>query len=373
MQVVQQRPTSRKETSGLYAAAWPALLLLICVCSYWKLVLTNQYTWLDGPDIANQVLPWYQFQAGEWHQGRVPLWDPYLWGGQPLVGQMITGAVYPPNWLLFLAPLRNGWIRQSYLHWYFVLIHFQAALFCYWLCRDLRRSQAAALLAGLAFGLGGFVGTNIWPQMLNGAVWAPLVLLFFLRAMSGERPVSSAAWSGACLGIAFLSGHHQIPIFISLTMAGAWRYYLIAVGQVGILRPVGNRPAADEQTRAKSADAIGAQDAILPHNFSQFLTLTLFQILVQVRKQQRFHIRLFQIRFGDHARAEVDAFGHGDSTKMINLRLHRLVSHPERILYDHGVDGARLQILHHSFGGIERDHVHLLGQSPCLDGERSAD
>jgi len=63
--------------------------------------------------------------------------------------------------------------------------------------------------------------------MLNGAVWAPLILLFFLRAMRGERPVSSAAWSGAFLGIAFLSGHHQIPIFISLTMAGAWLYYLI--------------------------------------------------------------------------------------------------------------------------------------------------
>src|SRR5262249_21279212 len=71
------------------------------------------------------------------------------------------------------APLRNGWIRQSFLHWYFVLIHFQAALFCYWLCRDLKRSRAASLVSGLVFGLGGFVGTNGWPQMLNGAVWAP--------------------------------------------------------------------------------------------------------------------------------------------------------------------------------------------------------
>jgi len=33
------------------------------------------------------------------------------------------------------------------------------------------------------------------------------------------------------------------------------------VGQDGILRPVVNRPVGD----AKSADAIGAQDAILPH------------------------------------------------------------------------------------------------------------
>jgi hypothetical protein len=94
------------------------------------------------------------------------------------------------------------------------------------------------------------MGTNNWPVMLNGAVWAPLVLLFFLRAMRGERPVSSAAWSGALLGIAFLSGHHQIPIFIGLTMAGAWLYYIIAVGQDGILRPVGNRPVFESQRLA---------------------------------------------------------------------------------------------------------------------------
>ena len=176
MQAVEKQRTDRnRATSRLHAVAWPALLLLICVCFFWKLLLTNQYTWLDSPDTVNQILPWYQFQAGEWHQGQFPLWDPYVWGGQPMVGQLITGAVYPPNWLLFLAPLRHGWIRQSFLHWYFVLIHFQAALFCYWLCRDLKRSRAASLVSGLAFGLGGFVGTNNWPQMLNGAAWAPLM------------------------------------------------------------------------------------------------------------------------------------------------------------------------------------------------------
>jgi hypothetical protein len=206
----------------LLAAAWPTLLLFICIGFFWKLVLTDQYTWLDRPDIAYQLLPSYQFQAGEWHASQMPLWD--LYRGQPLLGQAESGAAYPLNWLLFLAPLRDGWIRQAYLHWYFVLIHFQAALFCYWLCRDLNRSQAASLLSGLAFGLGGFMGANTWPPMLNGAVWAPLVFLFFLRAVRGQRPVASAAWSGAFLGIAFLSGNFQIPILICLAVIGAWLY-----------------------------------------------------------------------------------------------------------------------------------------------------
>lgn len=209
----------------LAAAAWPALLLFICIGFFWKLTLSDQYTWLDTPDVAYHLLPEYQFQAGEWHAGRMPLWDPYL--GQPVIGQAQPGAAYPLNWLLFLAPLRNGWIRQSSLHWYFVLIHFQAALFCYWLCRDLKRSRAASLLFGLAFGLGGLLGTNTWPPTLNAAVWAPLVFLFFLRAMRDQRPVASAAWSGAALGLAFLSGDLRGPMLISLAMAGAWLCYII--------------------------------------------------------------------------------------------------------------------------------------------------
>src|SRR5665647_1400846 len=79
----------------------PAILLVIAVGFYWKLVLSSQYTWLAGNDTVNQVLPWFQFQAGEWHAGRIPLWDPFQWVGQPLLGQAQPGVAYPLNWLLF--------------------------------------------------------------------------------------------------------------------------------------------------------------------------------------------------------------------------------------------------------------------------------
>jgi hypothetical protein len=208
-----------------------AVLLLICAAFFWKLVLTNQFTWLENPDIAYQVMPWYQFQAGEWHDGKFPLWDPYAWGGQPLLGQAQPGAAYPVNWILFLLPLRNGWLRQGYLHWYFVLIHWMAALFCYLLLRDLGRSRAASIIAGAVFALGGYLGGVDWPQMLNGAVWAPLVFLFLLRAFRGQRPFASGALGGMFLGISLLSGHHQIPIFIALACGGVALYYLFRRGK----------------------------------------------------------------------------------------------------------------------------------------------
>jgi len=216
------------------ALTGPLILLAVTVAFFWKLTLTRQYTWLDGPDLAYQVLPWYQMQAREFHAGRVPLWDPYQWGGQPLIGQMLPGTAYPLNWLLFGLPLRDGRIREEFLNAYFVGIHFMAALFCYWLCRELRRSRAASLLAGATFGLGGYIGFTDWPQMLNGAVWAPLILLFFLRALRGASPYANSAWAGASFGMALLSGHHQIPIFIGIMMAGLWLYFIYEKGELGV-------------------------------------------------------------------------------------------------------------------------------------------
>lgn len=205
------------------------LLLAIAAGFYWKITLTDQFTWFGSQegDIAAQVLPWLQFEAREFRHARMPLWDPHLWMGQPLLGQAQPGAAYPLNWLLFLMPLRNGLIRVESLNWYYVLIRFMAMAFAYALCRDLGRSRSASLIAGCAFSLAGFIGSTDWPQMVNGAVWAPLVLLFLLRATRGRSPLFSAALSGGFLGLAWLSGHHQIPLYTTLVVGAVWLFFAL--------------------------------------------------------------------------------------------------------------------------------------------------
>ena len=199
----------------------PVLLFLLCVGFYWKLTLTNQYSFLDSPDLANLDLPRLQFQASEWRHLRFPLWDPNHWIGQPFLGQ-VTGAAYPANWLLGVFPFREGKLNVNVVHWYYVLIHFQAAFFCFLLCRDWGRSRAASVLGGVVFSFGGFLGSTDWPQILNGALWLPLVFLFLFRALRGEKALFSAAMSGALLGVAWLSGHHEVPIYSSVVVAGVW-------------------------------------------------------------------------------------------------------------------------------------------------------
>ncbi len=99
-------------------------------------------------------------------------------------------------------PLRHGHISFNVLNWYYFAIHYLAALFCYFLCRDLGRSLAASILGGVSFALGGYIGTTDWPQMINGAIWGPLVFLFLFRAARGLRP------SPMPLFLAFFSESH---------------------------------------------------------------------------------------------------------------------------------------------------------------------
>ncbi|HTB10413.1 MAG TPA: YfhO family protein [Bryobacteraceae bacterium] len=220
--------------NALRRLAGPGLLLVISILFHWKLVLTNQYTWLEAGDIGSLILPWFQFQAGEWHQWRFPLWDPYSWTGQPLFGQAQPGAAYPINWLLFWMPLDHGWLRQDVLHWWYVLVHYLAGLSCYALCRDLGRSRLASVLGGIVYSLAGYVAYTDSPQMLHGAVWAPLVFLYVFRAERGERPVASAVLSGFFLGVAWLVGHHQMQIFLSLAVAGVWAWIGVRSQKSGV-------------------------------------------------------------------------------------------------------------------------------------------
>ena len=230
MQATEQIVAASRQRRGrLRALRGPAILLLIVIGFYWKLTLTKQYTWLNSPDFANMIMPFYQFQAAALQHGVVPLWDPHEWGGQPVIGQLEFGLQYPLNVLLFLMPMKNGHIQLLWLNWYFVAMHYMAALFCYLLCRDLKLSLPASLLGGAAFGLGGYIGSTDWPQVLNGAVWLPLVFLFFLRAMRNERPLVNSALSGMFLGMAFLGGHHQMPFYITLAIGAAWIYYFFVV------------------------------------------------------------------------------------------------------------------------------------------------
>lgn len=211
------------------------VLVALTLIFYWKLAFTDQFTFLETPDLAFQDLPWYQFQARSMHQGTFPLWDPFQWCGQTVVGQMQPGAAFPLNWPIFLAPLKNGYLNLAWVHWHFVLMHLLAAFFMYALCRELGSSRFASIMAGAAFSFGGYLGTVGWPQMVHGAMWIPAVFLFLHRMVErgwGWTAVSNAALCGGTIGFSLLSGHHQAPLFTLLAFGCVYLYFAFSRGPI---------------------------------------------------------------------------------------------------------------------------------------------
>ena len=208
-----------------------AILFLLALDAgiFWKLTLSSRYTWLENPDQALQVRPWLDYEARELHAGRIPLWDPMQVGGQSLIGQVQPALANPLNWVLFAMPLaKDGHIPLGTIHWYWVLIHWAAAVFCYWLCRDMGAGVPAAVLGASIFAFAGYIGHSATPQFLMSALFGPLIVLFFARVFRDENPLANAALSGAAMGLAFLSGHHNIPIYTAVVMAGLWGWLLAA-------------------------------------------------------------------------------------------------------------------------------------------------
>jgi hypothetical protein len=208
-------------------AAALVLLLAISIGLYWKLTLSDRYTWLENPDQALQARPWFDYEARELHAGRIPLWDPYQVAGQTLIGQVQPGVVNPLNWPLFAMPLRDGHIPPVILHWYWVLLHWVAAVFAYLLCRDLKCGVAASMVGAAVFAFLGYIGWAGTPYFLTSSIWFPLVLLFFARVWRGERQIGNAAACGAALGASFLGGHHNVPIYSTVLLGVLWLALLV--------------------------------------------------------------------------------------------------------------------------------------------------
>ncbi len=224
-------PSSRLETRilpprdegrrGLMARVWPPVVLVFGVIAvFWKLALTKQYTFLESPDLANQVMPWLQAQVYAIRHWSILLWDPYEWFGQSLIGQVQPGVASPFTFLLALAPLHDGHIQPFYVCLWFVFMHCLAALFAYWFLRDLRVAVWPAVVGGLLYATAGFCGNTEWPQQLAPGIFAPVVFLFLLRSLRGQAPVKSAAWAGVLLGVSWLCGHHEPAFMLTLAVLG---------------------------------------------------------------------------------------------------------------------------------------------------------
>ncbi|HEX9077708.1 MAG TPA: hypothetical protein VF932_18125, partial [Anaerolineae bacterium] len=197
-------------------AAWPFIY-------YWPVTI-GQKVFAEG-DIQVVFLPTVTELARAFREWRLPLWTTGIEGGFPLFAAGQTGALYPPNILLF-------WLPPLTTLSFTVLFHKAwIAVGMYLFCRSFGLRSAGAFLAGMALSLGGFVTARV-PHitLVATASWLPWLLLFQIQYWRAKQQTRrTAGWFLLiCLGLAmqFLAGYPPIAF-----------YNVATFGLLGILAP----------------------------------------------------------------------------------------------------------------------------------------
>ncbi|MBI3781726.1 MAG: hypothetical protein HY278_11820, partial [candidate division NC10 bacterium] len=155
-------------------------------------------------------------------EGRLPLWNPYTYFGQPFLANIQWGVFYPLN--LALVPLPRDLAYNLFLG-----VHLSmAGVFMYLLARHWKLARSSALVASLAYMLSDrFVG-YAWGGVLNilsAAAWPPTLLLLFDQALTDyDRRSIWAAVAAGTFGLEILSGHPEYTFFTAFVLlaAAAW-------------------------------------------------------------------------------------------------------------------------------------------------------
>ncbi len=196
-------------------------LAAITILFYWKTLLTRQFSLITHWEGVNQAYAWMQFTIHCLRQGTLPLWDPFTSSGHSFVGEMQTSGLSPLNLLLVAFGLNgDGLLPLTAYHWFVAFLHFLGLAFGFALGRELGMKRLGSLVTGMCFSFGGFVAhTTDWPDLVESAIWLPLVLLFLIRALGSRSLRHSlfyAGMSGLAIGLAALGGRLHMVILQAL-------------------------------------------------------------------------------------------------------------------------------------------------------------
>jgi hypothetical protein len=174
-----------------------------------------------------QFFPWHEIAKQDLLGGFLPLWNPDLGMGAPLLANAQSGALYPPNWVLLFLPVEYG---QGLLLVAHLLL---AGIGMAKLSGLLGVGRFGQAVAGLAFMLSGYLAARAWFLTINASVaWLPWIVWAGEKAIRAERRWFSAPLL-ILLSLQWLAGHWQT----------AWYTWLLLAGWLAMrafsLRPVG--------------------------------------------------------------------------------------------------------------------------------------
>ncbi len=203
------KPALRKLTPWLPIAVGPILLFGI------DLIRGRALFW--GAPLL-QFTPWHTAAKEIAFSGHLPLWNPWLGMGAPLLANYQSALFYPPNWILLVTDIAWGQTLLVLLH--LIWAGFGMAL----LARSFGLGTFAQAVSGIAYAMSGYMVARSGFLSINAAAaWLPWILVAAESLVRSPRS-RAVAFLGLVLGLQWLSGHAQIAWY-TLILLVAWVVY----------------------------------------------------------------------------------------------------------------------------------------------------
>jgi hypothetical protein len=220
-----------------HIAATP-LLAAFALLLFARLLFTDRV--LANGDILHYFYPYRDYAAAALRDGRIPLWNPYIFGGAPFLANPQAAVLYPLHWPLSWLPVTKQIYWSAAIHTWIL------ALGGYALMRRLGAGWAAGMVTGLVLAGSGFYGGLIGHiNQMNGAAWLPWLVWTVMERQKakGGRQKERVRETGAMPDPQFAIRNSQFAIriclfalFVSLSLlAGHTQTAYINLFGVGVM------------------------------------------------------------------------------------------------------------------------------------------
>jgi hypothetical protein len=214
-------PTRQARTRRRGDAVAVAVLLALPVAVFGIPALLGHAV-LPGDDLT-QNFPLRVLAGHEIRGGQLPLYNPYIWGGAPLLAGWNAGAAYPLTLLFAVLPPVAAWTLNMIITWAV------AGLGMFFFLRALRLGSLPGFLGALSFAFAGAMSAQVAHfGLIAGMSWVPVQLLSVLRLTQPRSTASRLRWIAvlaAAIGLTILAGEPRAiaDAGVIVVIYAAWR------------------------------------------------------------------------------------------------------------------------------------------------------
>lgn len=181
-----------------------------------------------------QFVPWRYWAWEALISGHLPLWNPEVGMGAPLVANYQSALFYPFNWVYFVLAAVGGVPALAWGQAALVALHLAwAGIGMALLARRLGLNALAQTISGLAFGLSGYLVGRAGFLSINATVaWLPWILIACWQISMFPRRTVTILFLAILAGLQLLAGHAQVAWY-TLLLAYLWSGWLAWFRQEG--------------------------------------------------------------------------------------------------------------------------------------------